>query len=755
MANIPSYLEVRSPVADFHGREKELRLLRDAEFDSHSRLTVAFMGEGGIGKTQLALKLAAEVRPQYADGQVVVELRGTSATPKSTERVMEEVLRAVYGPSVRLPDDLYKGYHSLLAERKLLIVLDNAASDEQVIPLVPLANSGVIVTSRNRLSVPGVLVTDLDRLTTVEAEQLARQIAPAASSTAHLIVKACDNLPLAIRIAASALAMSLTNPTKYLEVFNANRLGGEGPVEAAVHASYILLSNDERRLWRRLAVFPESFNSGAAAKVGHCENLSSTEQLLDRLSKLSLVEFDASRERYWLHDSTRAVASRALAEDPEELEEAYLAHAQHYFEVLTAADDMYLQGGESLTTSLKVFDAERANVEFAHSWADSNEGVKAKSLIHKFADAGIYILSLRIRPRERVDWLTSSLQAARALGDRRGEANVLGNLGLANAEMGYVHEAIKFLDEQLTITRTIGDRRGESNALGNLGLAFADLGDRRKAIALYEQNLLIAREIGDRRGEGQTLGNLGNAYAALGDARRAIEFYEQCLVAARELGDRRSESSALGNLGNAYAALGDARRAIEFYEQYLSIAREIGDRRGEGIALGNLGNAFGALGDLRRAVEYLTQFLEIARQTDDRRGEGNALGSLGNAYASLGDVSRSVECYEQRLSIAREIGDRQGEGNALGNLGNAYADLGDARNAIEFYEQNLLIAREIGDRRGEGNALWNWALQLKKLGDQPAARDKALAALALLEAIESPHAEMVRTAIQQWDEVNA
>ena len=129
----------------------------------------------------------------------------------------------------------------------------------------------------------------------------------------------------------------------------------------------------------------------------------------------------------------------------------------------------------------------------------------------------------------------------------------------------------------LVIAREIGDRRGEGNALGNLGIAYADLGQAERAIGFYEQHLAIAREIGDRRGEGNALGNLGIAYAGLGQAERAIGFYEQQLAIAREIGDRRGEGNALGNLGLAYAALGQVERAIGLLEQALQIGQEIKD----------------------------------------------------------------------------------------------------------------------------------------------------------------------------------
>jgi tetratricopeptide (TPR) repeat protein len=179
-------------------------------------------------------------------------------------------------------------------------------------------------------------------------------------------------------------------------------------------------------------------------------------------------------------------------------------------------------------------------------------------------------------------------------------ADLLLELGIEDWHLGRAAEAIPRFERALEIFREIGNRRGEGNALGNLGIAYRQLVEPLRAIEYYDQSLEIFREIGDRRGEGQALRSLGLAYADLSELQRAIEYYEQSLKIAREIGDRQGEGNALGGLGTA---LGEPRRAIEHYEQWLQIAREIGDRRGEGSALGNLGSAYYTLGEPRRAIE--------------------------------------------------------------------------------------------------------------------------------------------------------
>ena len=232
--------------------------------------------------------------------------------------------------------------------------------------------------------------------------------------------------------------------------------------------------------------------------------------------------------------------------------------------------------------------------------------------------------------------------------------------------------------------------------------------------------------------------------------RDYIGWLNAALVAAREIKDRNAECGHLCNLGLAYAYLGDAKKAIEFHENTLCIAREIGNRRGEGETLGNLGMAYVQIGDYRKAIEFYENALCIAREIGNRRGEGEALGGLGNTYLDLRDAKKAIEFYENALCIYCEIGGRRGEGAVLGNLGGAYAQMGDYRKAIEFYEDALVIAREFGELRREGALLFNLSLSLNKLGQRAEAIDCARSTLKIYEQIESPHADLVRQQLADW-----
>jgi tetratricopeptide (TPR) repeat protein len=673
--------QLPADIADFAGRgaqtEKLLHVLSAP--GGHVAIS-AIDGMGGLGKTALAVHAAHRLTVRYPDGQIVVDMAGTSATPLSAAQGLARVIR-VFEPLMRLPEDvaeLRPIYLSVLRGKRVLLILDNAHVGDQVAPLLPPEDCALIVTSRRRIAVGGVARVDLDLLAPEEAVGLLGAIAGEGRATAaemSRLAELCGRLPLALRVAGMFLHASPQWPAERFIAALADerkrlvRLKLEGSTDLDVAASLALSVGELRRArpeladrWHELAVFPASFDTTAAGAVWDQPEEAADDALGVLLSR-SMVLYDPAQQRWRLHDLMRDLAGGrvavlgAPADLAARLTAACRRHAEHYCGVLAAADDLYLKGGPQVVSGLALFDRERRNIETGQAWAaeaaaDDSAGA---ALCARYPLVGAHVLSLRQHPRQRIGWLERAAAAAREIGDRDGEGAALNNLGIAYWNLGETRRAIELYDQRLVIAREIGDQRGEGQALGNLGITYADLGETRRAIEHFEQCLLIMREIGDPRREGQTLGNLGVAYAALGETCRAIECHEQRLVIARELGDRRGEGIALGNLGLAYAALREARRAIEYHEQDLIIAREIGDRRGEGSTLGNLGLAYAALGETHRAIEYHKQDIMIAQDIGDRRGEGNALSNLGSAYAALGETRRAIAVFGEALAIFEAI----------------------------------------------------------------------------------------------------
>jgi tetratricopeptide (TPR) repeat protein len=665
--------QLRAPIGDFVGREREIerlvQALSKAASGGASAAIGGVRGMGGIGKTELVYTVAQRLAEHLRDAQLIVELRGASRHPLTPAQALQQVVRS-FEREAQLPDELSQLqalYRSTLSGMRTLIVADDAMDAAQVRPLLPPPGSALLITSRQRFSLPGMAMIDLHTLPPEDAERLLLEICPRIGGHAKELAKLCGYLPLALRVSASLLANSSRGVARYLEQLAAERLkhladpdDPQAGVEASLHVSYDTLTTEAQQALCQISVFAASFDLAAAQAVVVIDG--DVPEALELLRRRSLLEWDAPVERFGLHDLVRAFAAARL----EDINAVQLRHAQYYVEVAAAAQRFYLTGGAATLKGLALLDQERLHIDAGWSWAQSHAGDQdADTLLLDYAEASVYIGDLRYDTRrERIPQLEAALAAARRRSDRNAEGARLGNLGNAYTALGDARQAITHNEQYLTIAREIGDRRGEGQALGNLALAYRDIGDARQAITYDEQRLAIAREMGDRRSKGVALGNLGLAYADVGEARQAISYHEQHLASAREMGDRRGEGKALSHLGRDYRKLGEARQAITYDEQRLAIAREMGDRQGEGNALGNLGLAYAALGEARRAISYHEQALDIHRELGNRRSEAVASWNLGLALEQAGNLTRAAELMGGSLAYFREVGHPDAEKRA-------------------------------------------------------------------------------------------
>lgn len=741
------------PLPEFAGRSFELAELMAARSNPENKV-LSLQGLGGVGKTTLALKLAHQLAPHYPDAQLFIDLKGASPKPLSVAEAQSHIIRA-YLPAARLPEneaELGKLYQSVLSGKRALLLFDNAANTQQVAPL--LADNGclLIVTSRQHLSLHGMFASRLDNLPSSEAQDLLRRLLPSIGEQTARLSELCGNLPLALRLAASALTQ---NPELNVEEYAARlarwqtQESSRRPVDAVLRASYEMLVPGLRKLWRTLAVFNDTLDVNAAAAVWkiHPERAANA---LDRLMAYSLVERNRATGRYRLHDLMTLFAESSL--NGQERAIARHHHAAHYQSVLHEADALYEQGGEFLKQGLDLVDLEWQNIQTAQTWAATQFEYNrmACDLCNSFPDAGKYVLDLRQHPRERIRWSEAALAASGKMQRRRSVGKHLIALGDSYADLSELDHSIECYEQALEIARETKDRRCETDSLIGLGTAHYLGGELPRARELHEFALRIARELNDQRAEANALGALGLTLYALGDARQATDLLEKQLLLARELGDRRNESNALGGLGLTHYALGGARMAIDLLNEQLSITREIGDRRGEANALSNLGFAWSSLKEYERAIGSHEQSLIIAREIGDRRSEASALGGSGWAYYQSGNQSKAIDLLERQRSLAGEIGDRRSEASALTNLGEAYTATGEAYRAVELLRQAFNITGEMNDVTGQATALFNLAMALNKTGDREQAVEQAETALVLFEVAQHPLAETVRRRLVEW-----
>jgi tetratricopeptide (TPR) repeat protein len=612
--------QIRRPPPDFKGRKDEIRDLIE-KFDSGATV-IGVRGLGGIGKTALALVLVDELKDRFPDGQLFLDMQGMSKSPLKPDDAMAHIIRSYRGADAPLPVDLngLAGlYHSVLSGKKALILLDNAASRDQVEPLLPPAGSALLITSRDKFALAGLKEKDLGVLLLEDAKKLLLEIAGRIGEHAGELAMLCNCLPLALRNAAYALKEKPNlGVTNYVKKLGDARKRLE-LVEASFDLSYQFLPDETKRLWCLLSVFPADFDLAGAAAVWEMEK-EPVEEVLSELFKWSLVDYlpSATGEggRYRLHDLARDFAASRLADDVCEL--ARKRHSEFYINALFIANELYKRGNKSTLSGLKLFDCEEANIRTGQAWAkeklENNDF--ALNLCKMYPDAGAFLLHLKFKPSDRISWLECALIGAQKTNDKDAECAHLGNIGQAYADMGDAKRAIEYYEKALRISQEIGDTKGEEDDLNNLGNAYALQDDHRKAIECFEQALVIARNLPDKRGEGYALGNIGIAYKNLGVPQKGIEYYEQALTILREIGDKHGEGKCLGNLGSAYFHLGYHQKAIEHYKQPLAITRLIGDRRGEGNALFNMSISMNKLGQKAQAIDFAKSALKIYEEIE-------------------------------------------------------------------------------------------------------------------------------------------
>lgn len=696
--------QLRAPVSDFVGRNYELRLFTEALHGGGK--TVCVSGMAGVGKTELALLAADAVRVDYPDAHLFIELGGSGPQPIGTSEALITCIRALRGKTVELPtgiDELAKLYRSALSGKRALILADDALDGEQVQPLAPPSGSALLITSRNRMILPGIVLISLEQLSPTDAQELLHKIEPRVSQElSHQICRLCGYLPLAVRTAASLLAVTVDlDPAYYISQLEDERtrlerlreMGGSLDVKASLNLSYNRLPPDIARIFRLLSVFPYSFDSSAEEII--CEDQGHVH--LSELVRRNLALFDGALGRYRLHDLVKIFAAGLVQQ--EERAAALRLHAKYYLSITTKAASIYIKGGGNIARSLSLFDSEWENIRAGQAWAAEQAGKhdEAAELCIKYPWHGWIVLSLRQPPRARVRWVKQALTSALRLGDRYAEGACYSLLGSAYSAMGEIRTSIKFTKKYLDITRELSKRDDEGGALKSLGRSLQDLGKYRSAIICFEHALRITREVGDLRTQTSVLLYLGQSCAALGNGEKALDLYEQALVLARETGNLWNQAAILGGIGNLHLSHG-GDCALPYFEETLKIFRDIGNREGEASALHSIGSVLTQTGRPNNALEYLRQALEINLEFGNQIGISKTYGDIGLAYSEMHDHHSAIDFYERQLDIATQIGDMQSQADCLGNMAASYQALGELARAIMLREQSLTLFRGMGSK---------------------------------------------------------
>jgi DNA-binding SARP family transcriptional activator/DNA-binding XRE family transcriptional regulator len=632
-------------------------------------------GTAGVGKTALAIHAGRRLAPLFPDGQLHADLRGfgPDEPPMPAAEALAGFLHALGVDPSAVPPEVGEQaamYRSLLAERRMLIVLDNAADAAQVRPLLPGApGSLVLVTSRSRLS--GLTASDgatritLQPLALAEAISLLSEILGHERVSAELraaadIAARCGLLPLALRVAADRaasrpgmgladLAVQLADAHARLDVLD---IGEEDltDVRAVFSWSYRALAPEAAQMFRLLGLHtgPDISVPAAAALAGVDE--AEAGRVLKLLAAAHLIE-EALPARYRLHDLLHAYAAEQVRADEgaEARGSALRRILAWYLHTADRADDLIVPGRRHAPAGPAPPGCQPlawSGYEQALSWCDAEQANLAAA-VRLAAETGhndvAWKLPVALRGfldlrRPWAAWRACAsigVDAARRAGDRSGQAWALDCLGHASSGLGRLEDALTCYLEAQRIRHEIGDQWGErANSMTNLGCTYLDLRRADLALDCFQQVLATSRAARNSYVECLALINLGETYSRLELRDDALACSLRALAVTREIGYRQAEGTALSHLAASYRAMSQPAQAQRSYQQALAIRRQAGDRHGEAETLRDLGDLSDGAGNINAALQFWRQGLVIAEDLGDPHAAAALRGRLERVNAA-------------------------------------------------------------------------------------------------------------------------
>lgn len=762
---------------EFSGRHGELTdIVAAASPALQGRaLVVAVEGMAGVGKTLLAIRAGHELRRTFDDLQLFVNLRGydPDEAPVDPRAVLGSFLRmlGVRGDQFQHLDleDRAGLYRRMLRARRAVIVLDNAADEDQVRPLLPDSPTcAVVITSRRQLSGLGsALHVALGVFSQEEALDYLRRVVGAERIDAEPeavreLIELCGYLPLGLALTAAELQRkpnwSLADHVRRLVSFPR-----DDSVRSVLAASYRSLASPVQRFFRLLSLHPGVHGvepATAAALTSVRPEIA--EGLLRQLLAEHLLQ-SSSPGRYQFHDLVRAYAERLVRlEDPHCEHQAALTQLLDYY-VHTASIAMDLVAPHDRERRPRIHDsidsvAPFADREGATGWLDAERtnlvsaGVCAaghglsshtyhlSAILHRYLDTGAHYHDAEIL----------YIHALQQLTDPTAQSQTLSRLGGVCFRMERFTEALEYLTRGLAIARENGDQHIECGLLATLGIVFDSLGRYPEALEYQQASLTLARRLGDQVREGIALGNLACVYLRTGPWAETLEHLRQDLAIARYLGDRAHESQVLGNLGDIYEKLGRFEEALDHLRAGITLAREIGTPLAEANAMGNMGVVFRRMGRLQEALEQSRHALDLVSQIGDRHLEGHILENLGLTFLRLGDHAAALSHQHRALALARRAVDKPLEIAVLNSMGEILRTSGSAVDALEHHRHALETAHDTGDRPEQARAHDGIAHVTAGQGDHGTADTNWRQALAIYAELGAPEAEEIRSHLARF-----
>lgn len=691
-------------IADFVGREELLtrasRLLAPSDTTNPPTVVpvVILTGLPGVGKTTAATHLAHRLRGTFPDGHLYVQLDSARRPRRASAVVLADLLLSLGVPGSAIPGAEPQRaalFRSKLADRRVLVVLDDVMDTSQIQSLLPGGGGcAVLITSRARLTViPGAHLLDVEPLDDTDGRALLGRIAGARrfttepEATGRLLV-GCAGLPLALRVAGARLAGHPYRPVRWLADRLADerrRLGelraGDVAMRACVATAYHGLAPDAARVFRSLGLLPTGeFPSWIPAVImsgvaGDEEPDDHVDDILDTLIHANLIRAHhvdpEGRPRYRVHDLLRAYAAERAAEEesPARQREIVGRVLDGWLHRVLVAGERLLHTGADAATAWLEYERTSlvATVEYA---ARSGHGEQASELAAALDD----ICHQRNWWDDWERMAQAVLLRASADGDRRRIAMAQGSLARANAGRGRADEAVGWFVSAIQQSDELGERRQAAYLRVYCSFAIADRGMAEDACTDASAAVAVLSALGDLRGTVLALRSLGAVLVCLYREAEAARVLERALEAAERLGQPLATADVLQALAVTEIALGRYPSAARHLDRALTYYRGVRHRPGEAYALYTIGRLRLARNPERAAevLGPLTQAAEVFSELGERRGEALTAFMQGRAYAALGDRERARGCFGAALAAFRALRMPDWEKRTrheLGNLG--------------------------------------------------------------------------------------
>jgi DNA-binding SARP family transcriptional activator len=667
---------------DFTGRGEETAELAESLAAGNVQVIA---GPGGIGKSVLAMSAAHQALPQFADGQLYAELRGMTDAPAEPIEVLGRFLRALGADDRTIPDSIEGRvdlYRSLLAGRRMLVVLDDARSESQVRPLLPgRAGCAVLVTSRGRLSgLAGARHLDLGVMTPDDAREFLSRIAGPERvgtdrSASDRIIQSCGCLPLAIRIAGAKLGARRALPVSWL----ADRLSNERErldelsltdvdVRASIGLSYETLPADPRRALRMIGFLGAPLIPVWVVAWLLAIPVPAAHQVAEALVDAQVLEFvglgTAGYARYRIHDLVRLYAQeRAEREDDagrsraavERVLRGWIALFRRATDPEPPAETAWrLPNPDPPALPPGLVEGLRAE---SQRWFDEELDTLVLG-VERAATAGLHRAAYELvaaQPSEnrpfRQRMIGSALDACRGAADPHGEAVMLAELGRLRSDEDRYAEARQCYNEALSRFRKLRDVTGQAVSLIGLGMSCREPGHLPEAMHFLGQAAALFDGLSDDCGTGHARRLLASVRVEQGAFPDALADLRMSLRAYEAAGSRKGRAFSLRTLGLYHRARGEYADALRCFTESAELFAELGDELMRSYAVRGIAKSQLRLGHGRQALPHLEWALSVATEAGDRWGQAATLHVLGEAHLDAGRLDLADSCLHSAVAI--------------------------------------------------------------------------------------------------------